>query len=661
MKSSTILHQRIDPLSGRSEWVIVREAEDVGGLRDSLAHTSYLDMLNDHHRNRAFEAAISNALQTHPGVVLDIGAGTGLLSMMASRALQQCLVPLSNPESDQSIIACEGFLPMYLLAKKVLHLNGLSSAIKLVHKRSEDLKVGIDMDAPADVLLVQCNELWRMRDLFHTESQLKDGLVLHPLATCQNMQHTIHVNALADSIEVITEPFKVFNFDFSKIPPSEGKSDIFVKAIKSGVAHAIISWWVLELDQEGTEVYTTAPKWVEPHYESWHDHWKPCVWFVPTEGLRIANDESIQFSALHDQISFKYVFDKEKKSVETADLKSWVPLMRPERIGLLGSSKWRSTVLDSMKKIFHQESTYTCLVVDDSLPLTIAAAAMSTSASVFSILSGLQEIDSTCLQNMVNGSYSKPGQLRVIRKRCNELTLDDIDGRKVNVLLGEPYYIAYQDMLPWRNLRFWRERTSLASLLDEKAIIVPYRGILCGMAMTMHDLWKSRQALKFVQGFNHSVVNKVFGACGDLPVPLEGPILPYSLWQCGETQALTEAFHIMSFELSKPIETVRASVKVHISSSGLCHGIVLWIDWVLHPDIEERILTGPKGHQPTYWKQGVKLFRNPVPVEAFQSKDRLCNSNTFDLDAVFDSETGDLQIKVDFLNQVHPTGDTLVS
>ncbi|KAH7431798.1 hypothetical protein KP509_08G067000 [Ceratopteris richardii] len=623
--------------------------------------------------------------------------------MMASRALQQCLVPLSNPESDQSIIACEGFLPMYLLAKKVLHLNGLSSAIKLVHKRSEDLKVGIDMDAPADVLvteildstllgegiiptlqhahknllkpnalvvpcrakifgqLVQCNELWRMRDLFHTESQLKDGLVLHPLATCQNMQHTIHVNALADSIEVITEPFKVFNFDFSKIPPSEGKSDIFVKAIKSGVAHAIISWWVLELDQEGTEVYTTAPKWVEPHYESWHDHWKPCVWFVPTEGLRIANDESIQFSALHDQISFKYVFDKEKKSVETADLKSWVPLMRPERIGLLGSSKWRSTVLDSMKKIFHQESTYTCLVVDDSLPLTIAAAAMSTSASVFSILSGLQEIDSTCLQNMVNGSYSKPGQLRVIRKRCNELTLDDIDGRKVNVLLGEPYYIAYQDMLPWRNLRFWRERTSLASLLDEKAIIVPYRGILCGMAMTMHDLWKSRQALKFVQGFNHSVVNKVFGACGDLPVPLEGPILPYSLWQCGETQALTEAFHIMSFELSKPIETVRASVKVHISSSGLCHGIVLWIDWVLHPDIEERILTGPKGHQPTYWKQGVKLFRNPVPVEAFQSKDRLCNSNTFDLDAVFDSETGDLQIKVDFLNQVHPTGDTLVS
>ncbi|MCO5587141.1 hypothetical protein L7F22_041088 [Adiantum nelumboides] len=116
--------------------------------------------------------------------------------------------------------------------------------------------------------LIQCNKLWRMQDLHGLESQLKDGLILHPPHTEQKtflkqVQHAMHVNALADSVELMTQPFKVFEFEFAKRPPSYGKADIVARARRTGVVHAIISWWVLQLDQEGSEVYSTAPKWVE--------------------------------------------------------------------------------------------------------------------------------------------------------------------------------------------------------------------------------------------------------------------------------------------------------------------------------------------------------------------------------------------------------------
>ena len=51
--------------------------------------------------------------------------------------------------------------------------------------------------------------------------------------------------------------------------------------------------------------------------------------------------------------------------------------------------------------------------------------------------------------------------------------------------------------------------------------------------MCMPDLWKIRRCLKDIEGLDHSVVNEIMGACGDLPNPHEGPILPYSIWQCG--------------------------------------------------------------------------------------------------------------------------------
>lgn len=67
---------KFDPLTGNSEWVVIEERAEEGDADNSqkplLATTSYLDMLNDSTRNRAFREAIDKTI-SKPCHVLDIG------------------------------------------------------------------------------------------------------------------------------------------------------------------------------------------------------------------------------------------------------------------------------------------------------------------------------------------------------------------------------------------------------------------------------------------------------------------------------------------------------------------------------------------------------------------------------------------------------------
>lgn len=72
-----VFQLRVDPLTGQSEWVVIEEGDEGGEIFGSaqqplLAATSYLDMLNDSRRNRAYREAIDKTI-TRPCHVLDIG------------------------------------------------------------------------------------------------------------------------------------------------------------------------------------------------------------------------------------------------------------------------------------------------------------------------------------------------------------------------------------------------------------------------------------------------------------------------------------------------------------------------------------------------------------------------------------------------------------
>ncbi|XP_069154856.1 protein arginine N-methyltransferase 1.6 isoform X6 [Solanum lycopersicum] len=667
---SRMFQLKVDPLTGNSEWVVIEEDEASGdATKQLLANTSYLDMLNDTRRNKAYREAIDKTI-TKPCHVLDIGAGTGLLSMMAARAMDLG-DSVESSGSKGMVTACESYLPMVKLMRKVLHANGMQRKIRIINKRSDELEVGVDMPSRADVLvseildsellgegliptlqhahdqllvdnpktvpyratvygqLVESTDLWKLHDLYNTEKEVLDEICLVPegmdSALCvKRQQFSMHCDALEEDIKLLSEPFKVFDFDFWRRPDSHRVTKLSVQATDTGAVHAVISWWLLQLDEKGTIFYSTAPKWIScpssvegfnssiSWSQNWCDHWKQCVWFIPKKGLSLLKDEEVSLLAVHTDTSISY------------------------------EMKTLSQNLELEQSEMKQKTPSLCVVVDDSIFLAVALAHLAKGSHVLSLFPGLQEKGALYLQAVATANgYSKD---HVEVQKMSELLTSQSSQEKIDLLVGEPFYYGNNSVLPWQNLRFWKDRSLLDSILSEGAVIMPCKGLLKACAMSLPDLWQSHQCLQHVEGFDHSVVNSTLGACGGLPPGQENPTLPFSVWQCGESKKMSDIVTIMEFNFLKTISPCSGKAKVEFISHGKCHGFVLWIDWVM--DAEESIVlsTGPEQR---YWKQGVKLMKEPVAVGSHRSATTDCHSA--DIETSFDPSTGDLIVEYAFL------------
>ncbi|CAM9177188.1 unnamed protein product [Phaeothamnion confervicola] len=122
---------RIDPCF----WPAMESAENV---RAAAVDRWHYRMLNDRLRNEAYDAAIRRAVQRAGQrlgagaavTVLDIGAGTGLLSMMAVRAGAAHVYAV-----EISAVMCE-------VAREAVRANGMSSRITVLHADALDLRRG---------------------------------------------------------------------------------------------------------------------------------------------------------------------------------------------------------------------------------------------------------------------------------------------------------------------------------------------------------------------------------------------------------------------------------------------------------------------------------------------------------------------------------------
>lgn len=106
---------KLNSVTGKNDWEEQHEDYD---YHQEIARSSFADMLHDTERNKKYEAALKVAIdQMHSvgkkAMVLDIGTGTGLLSMMAVR------------NGADSVTACEAFKPMSACALNVIKANGM--------------------------------------------------------------------------------------------------------------------------------------------------------------------------------------------------------------------------------------------------------------------------------------------------------------------------------------------------------------------------------------------------------------------------------------------------------------------------------------------------------------------------------------------------------
>ncbi|XP_066908544.1 protein arginine N-methyltransferase 9 isoform X2 [Halyomorpha halys] len=90
-------------------------------------------MLNDAVRNESYYRAISKKIENNFKTVLDIGTGTGLLSIYARKA------------GATSIYSCDYSPTMISIADKVLKANHLKDSIVLINKLSNELSVPEDV------------------------------------------------------------------------------------------------------------------------------------------------------------------------------------------------------------------------------------------------------------------------------------------------------------------------------------------------------------------------------------------------------------------------------------------------------------------------------------------------------------------------------------
>lgn len=103
----------------------------------------HIAMMNDKPRNDAFEAAILRAiaLRGPDAPILDIGTGSGLLSMMAARG------------GARNIVTCEAVPVIARAAETIIAENGYRDDITLINKISTEIGVGRGLETKAEILI----------------------------------------------------------------------------------------------------------------------------------------------------------------------------------------------------------------------------------------------------------------------------------------------------------------------------------------------------------------------------------------------------------------------------------------------------------------------------------------------------------------------------
>lgn len=333
--------QKTNPMTGKIEWVEL--SEDPQDYDQEIAISHYGDMLHDIDRNEKYRLAIEKTVQhmiknlNYQKIkVLDLGTGTGLLSMFACKV---------DPEKVKSR-GIEVFKPIAEVAKKCIKLNGLENNIEVINCRSDDLPADVKDDEKRSNLLIT--------ELFDTEligegclesysHALKNNCTTKPFAVphsakiyaqlvdskfitqCHQLinhkKYDNHENfnggpfydfQMSELVEdrdftVVTKPIEVYDLQFTDFNSTNSlveKLSIEVyreyqlqkeKQEKDLNFPVIFTWWDLFMDFEGEFKITLAPNYIQKRPTDqipWRDHWLQAAYFInQIEDLKFFNHD----------------------------------------------------------------------------------------------------------------------------------------------------------------------------------------------------------------------------------------------------------------------------------------------------------------------------------------------------------------------------------
>ena len=281
----------------------------------------YVPMLGDRCRTEAYGSAIADALaEQGAALVLDIGSGCGLLSMMAVQA------------GAGRVVGCETHPAILDAGRRIVADNGMADRIVMVGKDCRKMAVPGDLPGRADLALFELFDCSLIGEgILHFLAYAREHLLaetaryLPAAATIRAMVVEYRLERLWDvdasllnpyrsapafarvdaatlPYRALCEPFDVFSFDFASAGPTPQEKLLAPLAIADGMAGALLFWFDLRLD--ATRALSNAPKaGVAPH-------WKQGLHILPE--VKVAAGSALPLLARHDGSALAFQWNKEK-------------------------------------------------------------------------------------------------------------------------------------------------------------------------------------------------------------------------------------------------------------------------------------------------------------------------------------------------------------
>jgi len=162
----------------------------------------HFNIVKDEARNAAYDAALRRAVKPESRV-LEIGAGAGLLAMMAARA------------GAGQVITCEMTPAIAEKAAEIVALNGYADRVRVVAMHSDTLDAEADMGGRADILVseIVSNNLLGQHVLATHERAVRD--LLKPGARVIPSRGVVRAALAHDARADLVRLTKVAGFDLS--------------------------------------------------------------------------------------------------------------------------------------------------------------------------------------------------------------------------------------------------------------------------------------------------------------------------------------------------------------------------------------------------------------------------------------------------------------
>ncbi|NXB57409.1 ANM7 methyltransferase, partial [Struthidea cinerea] len=679
---------RANPTTGSMEWL--EEGEDYD-YHQEIARSRYADMLHDKDRNvkyyQGIRAAVSRVKERgEKAIVLDIGTGTGLLSMMAASA------------GADFCYAIEVFKPMANAAVKIVEKNGFSDKIKVINKHSTEVTVGPDGDmqcranilvtelfdteligegalptyehahkylveegceavphrATVYVQLVESKRMWSWKKLFPVHVEAEDGeKILVPPSEMENCPGVpsvcdIQLNQMPLSdFTTLSDVVTMFSVDFSK--PVQSASTYYrvqLEPVKSGKAQIVLSWWDIDMDPSGMINCTMAPYWVKPTSAlQWRDHWMQCVYFLPNEEP-VLQGEKLYLTACRDEYSVWYNLQKAREGENKADEEEHKADVRVEspvcrcrahllwnraRFGELNDQNRTRQYIRSLRKVLKTDSV--CLCISDGSLLPVLAHYLGAKQVRCMQPSRIDLYHPHELQQAFFKANHLEDKIKIIEARPELLKPSHLADKKISVLVGEPFFTT--SLLPWHNLYFWYARTAVSTHLASNVTVLPQSASLHMMIVEFQDLWRIRSPCGICEGFDVQTMDDMIKDSLNFRESKEAE--PHPLWEY-PCKSLSDPQEVLTFDFTKtvPQHCLSTEGSVKLLRKGKSHGAVLWMEYHLAADVSVSTglmqMSNEKGNCEwnPHCKQAVYFFSSVIESEILSDPTAVTYAINFD-------------------------------